>query len=155
VDYPFDTTPTAVHLALHGVLERHPRVRIMLAHAGGFLPYAAYRVAQLATAVRPQGPSPESLLASFKQFYFDTALSSGSEALHSLRTFAAAGRIFYGSDFLYGPAAAVGTAFNSMLDGNHTLSREEKAAVNEGNAQRVLRQRRQLAAANFRGSRML
>lgn len=92
VDYPFDTTRTAVHLALHGVLERYPRVRIILAHAGGFLPYAAHRFAKLAASVRPQGPSPERLLASFKQFYFDTALSSSSEQLHSLRTFAGASR---------------------------------------------------------------
>jgi 6-methylsalicylate decarboxylase len=141
VDYPFDTTRTAVHLALHGVLERHPRVRIILAHAGGFLPYAAHRFAKLAAAVQPQGPSPESLLASFKKFYFDTALSSGSEALHCLRTFAGAGRILYGSDFPYAPAA-VGTAFTSMLDGNDALSAEEKAAINQGNAQRVFGRRR-------------
>jgi predicted TIM-barrel fold metal-dependent hydrolase len=136
VDYPFDTTRTAVHLAIHGVLERYPRVRIILAHAGGFLPYAAHRFAKLAAAVRPEGPSPESLLATFKQFYFDTALSSGSEALHSLRSFAGAGHILYGSDFPYAPAA-VGAAFTSMLDGNDTLSVQEKAAINQGNAQRV------------------
>jgi 6-methylsalicylate decarboxylase len=137
VDYPFDTTRTAVHLALHGVLERYPRVRIILAHAGGFLPYAAHRFARLAATVRPQGPSAESLLASFKRFYFDTALSSGSEALQSLRSFAGAGRILYGSDFPYAPAA-VGQAFTGMLDGNDMLSAEEKAAINQGNAQQVL-----------------
>jgi predicted TIM-barrel fold metal-dependent hydrolase len=136
VDYPFDTTRTAVHLALHGVLEKYPRVRIILAHAGGFLPYAAHRFAKLAAAVRPQGPSAESLLASFKQFYFDTALSSGSEQLQSLRSFAGASRILYGSDFPYAPAA-VGAAFTSMLDGNEALFAEEKAAINRGNAERI------------------
>jgi 6-methylsalicylate decarboxylase len=140
VDYPFDTTRTAVHLAVHGVLERYPRLRVILAHAGGFLPYAAHRFARLAAAVRPQGPSPESLLASFKQFYFDTALSSGSEAIHSLRSFAGAGRILFGSDFPYAPAA-VGAAFTSLLDASDTLSAEEKAAINHGNAQRVFGRR--------------
>jgi 6-methylsalicylate decarboxylase len=38
VDYPFDTTRTAVQLVLNGIVDRYPGARIILAHAGGFLP---------------------------------------------------------------------------------------------------------------------
>ena len=57
VDYPFDTTRTAVQLVLNGVVARSPRVKIILSHAGGFVPYAAHRFAELAPAVRPNVPA--------------------------------------------------------------------------------------------------
>ena len=58
VDYPFDTTRTAVQLVLNGVVDRYRGARIILAHAGGFLPYASHRFAELA---RVFGPVVQSL----------------------------------------------------------------------------------------------
>src|SRR6201987_4538691 len=46
VDVLLDTTRSAVQLVLNGTLGRYPATRIILAHAGGFLPYAAMRFAQ-------------------------------------------------------------------------------------------------------------
>jgi len=76
VDYPFDTTRTAVQLVLNGVVDRYPRVHIILAHAGGFVPYASHRFAELARVFRPEAAKPVDILASFQRFHFDTALSS-------------------------------------------------------------------------------
>src|SRR6266478_2118180 len=83
VDYPFDTTRTAVQLVLNGIVNRYPRARIILAHAGGFLPYAAHRFAELAHVFRPDAARPADILASFQRFYLDTALSSSPAALPS------------------------------------------------------------------------
>ncbi len=83
VDYPFDTTRTAVHMVVQGVLHRYRRVRFILPHAGGFLPYTAHRFAELTAAVRPSSPTASELLESFKRFMFDTALSSGPATLPS------------------------------------------------------------------------
>lgn len=58
-----------------------------LAHASGFVPYVAMRFAELAGLFRPDLPDPDRLLASFRRFYFDTALSSGA-ALPTLEAFA-------------------------------------------------------------------
>jgi aminocarboxymuconate-semialdehyde decarboxylase len=38
VDYPFATTRTAVQLVLNGIVDRYPGARIILSHAGGFVP---------------------------------------------------------------------------------------------------------------------
>jgi 6-methylsalicylate decarboxylase len=76
VDYPFDTTRAAVQLVLEGVVDRYPHVRIILSHAGGFLPYASHRFAQLARHFRPDAASPADMLAKFQRFYFDTALNA-------------------------------------------------------------------------------
>jgi 6-methylsalicylate decarboxylase len=67
VDYPFDTTRAAVQLVLNGILERYPGMRIILAHAGGFLPYASHRFAELARVFRPDAARPDDILASFQR----------------------------------------------------------------------------------------
>ena len=68
--------------ALHGVLEKYPRVRIILVSCRRFSALRGHiGFAKLAAAVRPQGPSAGELaLASFTQFYFDTALVLGLRA---------------------------------------------------------------------------
>jgi aminocarboxymuconate-semialdehyde decarboxylase len=55
-DFPFETTRTAVQLVLNGVRDRHPGARIILSHAGGFLPYASLRFAELARVFNPDAP---------------------------------------------------------------------------------------------------
>ncbi len=114
VDYPFDTTRTAVQIVLSGLLGRYPDLKIILSHAGGFLPYASHRFAELAKAIRP-GLSASDLLTQFKRFYFDTALSGSAASMPSLEAFAAPGHILYGSDFPYAPAS-VGRSFTGKLD---------------------------------------
>ncbi|MGH7290872.1 MAG: amidohydrolase family protein, partial [Myxococcota bacterium] len=42
-DFLLDTTRAAVRLAVSGTLDRCPDLRVILSHAGGFVPYAAYR----------------------------------------------------------------------------------------------------------------
>jgi aminocarboxymuconate-semialdehyde decarboxylase len=133
IDYPFDTTRTAVQLVLNGVPGRYPNIRFILSHAGGFLPYAAHRFAELASAVRPEGPTPGQILAAFKRFYFDTALSSGPAAMPSFQAFAGVSKILYGSDYPYAPAS-VGASFTDKLDADDGLSAAEHVAINRANA---------------------
>jgi len=145
VDYPFDTTRTAVQLVLSGVVARSPRVKIILSHAGGFVPYAAHRFAELAPAVRPDVPPAPALIESFRSFYFDTALSSGPASLLALQSFARPGHILYGSDFPYAPAS-VGAAFTAKLD-SFDLPRSVRAAINNGGAQQIFARLRETVAA--------
>ena len=88
VDYPFATTRVAVQLVLNGIMDKFQEVKIILAHAGGFVPYAAHRFAELAHVFRPDAPSAQNLIKSFQRFYFDTALASSSTALPSLEALA-------------------------------------------------------------------
>jgi aminocarboxymuconate-semialdehyde decarboxylase len=133
VDYPFDTTRTAVQLVLNGIVDRYPGARIILAPAGGFLPYASHRFAALARVFRPDAAKPADILASFQRFYFDTALSSGPAAMPSLKAFAGSGRILFGSDFPYAPAG-VAASFTAKLDTYDGLTVDEHRAINHGNA---------------------
>ncbi|MDR8038692.1 2-hydroxy-1-naphthoic acid nonoxidative decarboxylase [Burkholderia cenocepacia] len=132
LDYPFDTTRTTVQLVLNGVIARHPNVRIILSHAGGFLPYTAYRFAELAPGVRNDVANRDGLLDLLRTFYFDTALSAPS-ALPSLTAFAQPDRMLYGSDFPYAPPA-VSTSFTHAQDAYAALGADRHAAINHANA---------------------
>ena len=131
-DFPFQTTRTGVQLVLNGILDRYPGVRIILSHAGGFLPYAALRFAELARVSQPGAPSPDAILASMRRFYFDTALSSGP-ALPTLKAFADPGHILFGTDSPYDHG--VSAAFTAALDADDSLTADDQAAISHRSAQ--------------------
>jgi 6-methylsalicylate decarboxylase len=133
VDYPFDTTRTAVQLVLNGIVDQYAGARIILAHAGGFVPFASHRFAQLARVFRPEAAKPADILASFQRFYFDTALSSSPAALPSLKAFARNGHILFGTDFPFAPAD-VAAYFTTKLDTYESLTADEQTAISHGNA---------------------
>ena len=133
VDFTFDTTRTAVQLALNGVMSRHADVKVILSHAGGFLPYVAHRVAVTAATVKP-ALTADAVLADLRRFHFDTALSASPTALPSLLAFAAPGHVLYGSDWPFAPVAA-GAYFNGRLEGYRDWRPGQLHAVRRGNAQ--------------------
>ncbi|MGK5728545.1 amidohydrolase family protein [Streptomyces sp. URMC 124] len=135
VDFPYDTTRTALHLVVNGVPRRHPRIRMILPHAGGFLPYAAHRFAS-AGRLRP-GITPEDVLADLRRFYFDTAFAAGPATLPSLLAFASPERILYGSDFPMVPEEW-GTGYDAALDTHRHWAPGQLHAVNRGNAEALL-----------------
>ncbi|MCE3034611.1 amidohydrolase family protein [Streptomyces sp. CMSTAAHL-2] len=132
VDFPFDTTRTALHMTVNGVMGRHTRMKVILSHAGGFLPYAAWRFT-LGAQFNP-GTTPESILADLRRFYFDTALSASPSALPSLLAFAAPGHVLYGSDSPFA-AEEHGRLFDAMLDGYDGYEPGGLDAINRGSAE--------------------
>jgi aminocarboxymuconate-semialdehyde decarboxylase len=136
VEYPYETTRNAVHMVATGVMDRYPHVKIILSHAGGFLPYAVHRFAEPGPVLNPKGPTAAELLDKFRLFYFDTALT-GTAAFPSLMAFAGSDRVLYGSDFCYAPPA-LGKIFTAQLDAYHVLSDDQKTSINHGNAKRIL-----------------
>ena len=132
-DFLLDTTRAAINLVLHGVPRRYPRLRIILAHAGGFLPYAAYRISTLANVVDPK-VSAADMLDDLSAFYFDTALSGSPTVLPSLLAFARPGHILFGSDWPYAPSKTVGY-FTGNLDAYAGLDEAAHAAINRRSAE--------------------
>jgi predicted TIM-barrel fold metal-dependent hydrolase len=112
VDFLLDTTRAATNLVRNGVVRRFPDLKIILAHAGGFVPYAAERIAM--TLALTNERSLTEALDDLRSFYFDTALST-PYALPSLLTFAQPGHVLYGSDWPYAPNSVV-DLFTKQLD---------------------------------------
>ena len=113
-------------------MRRYRALKIILSHAGGFVPYASHRLAAAITA-ETQRP-PFEVLDDFASFYFDTALSGSPAALPSLLAFAKPGHVLFGSDWPYAPPIAVGY-FTAQLDAYGALDADGHAAIDRGNAE--------------------
>jgi len=100
IEFVFDTTRAVTNLVYSGTLERCPDIRFIVAHAGGTVPYLAYRISmgQIMLPGVPQG-----VMTYLKQFYYDTALSANPGALRSLQELVDASHILFGSDYPFAP----------------------------------------------------
>jgi predicted TIM-barrel fold metal-dependent hydrolase len=117
IDYPHETTRTAMDLVLSGTKRRHPNCKMILSHGGGTMPYLATRVANLVKGT-PMGKTnllPSEILEDCKSFYFDLALCGSHHTMRLLLDFASHDRILYGSDFPYAGEEGV-RAFSNELD---------------------------------------
>jgi len=96
---PLETSIAAGHLILSGVMESFPRLKILLAHGGGALPYLRGRLDR-GFQMRPEINQMISQLPSayLKRFYFDT-LTHDPAVLRGLVEFAGADRVLLGSDY--------------------------------------------------------
>lgn len=98
VGFCMDTTLAASRLVFSGVLERFPRVKFILSHLGGALPYLAERI-ERGWRVFPelQGSIPRSPVEYFKMMYLDT-VNFDPNALMCGLGFAGSDRLILGSD---------------------------------------------------------
>jgi predicted TIM-barrel fold metal-dependent hydrolase len=118
-------------LVSNGIRSRYPDIRFILSHAGGFVPYASYRMAVAITG--DTGRSWADVLDDFSSFYFDTALSSSAAALPTLLAFAKPGHITFGSDWPFAPTAA-GKLFAAGLETYPGIDAGTRAAIERTNA---------------------
>lgn len=140
MEYLFDTTRAAANLLLSGATERFPGIKFILAHAGGTLPYFAWRLAAapVIDATMPQWPR-EKYLAGLRHFWYDNALSCGHTTMGALKTVADPGRILFGSDWPFVPPALVAEEIRTHCEpGLH--SEAERAAIDRGNALKLFPQ---------------
>jgi predicted TIM-barrel fold metal-dependent hydrolase len=128
-DFLLDTTRAAIRLAGSGTLERCPNVRIILSHSGGFVPFAAYRIAAAASPRRDFADGIEQL----RKFYFDIALSGTPAALPSLLALARPDHILFATDWPYATDAVAGM-FTSMYE-SYALGDGLRASIDRGNAE--------------------
>ena len=134
MEYLFDTTRAAANLLLSGTLDRFPRIRFILAHAGGVLPYFSWRlsVAPMIDPRLPQWPR-ERILGGLRRFWYDMALSPGAQTMGALKTVAAPEQIVFGSDWPFANARVVAEALTAHTDPDlHNLA--ERTAIDRGNA---------------------
>lgn len=133
IDYPHETTRTAVDLIVSGTMKKHPNVKVILSHAGGSLPYLATRAAHLTYDTKLSSKSPEEFIDEARSFYFDLALSGNPLTLDLLLKFAKPGHVLYGSDFPYAPTATINTHVK-MLD-EYEMDQELSYSVARGAAE--------------------
>ena len=136
---PMETTIAASHLIFDGVLQRHPKLKVILPHAGGYLAHYwarmdhAYRArADCRTAIKR---SPSSYL---KKMYFDT-IAFAPAMLRQMVDQYGAKQVLLGSDYPYDMGVDDPVGFVGSVPG---LKRDERSLIEGGNAARLLKIRR-------------
>jgi aminocarboxymuconate-semialdehyde decarboxylase len=136
VGNPSETTLAAGALLLGGVLERFPRLRVLLVHGGGFLPYQLGRLRRGFQAAPPAYKaratrSPEQFISSL---YFDTILHDPGALRYLIETVGVS-QVVVGTDYPFPIQDADPQTLLAQVD---NLTPEDRQAIQTRNAERLL-----------------
>jgi predicted TIM-barrel fold metal-dependent hydrolase len=133
MEYLFDTTRAVVNLIFTRAIARFPRIRFILPHAGGLVPYFAWRlsVAPMIDKRLPQ-LTREQLLCDLRHFWYDNALSPGEQTFGSLDRVASPERIVFGTDFPFANPEVIDEMMRTYESG--FLPDARRAAIDRLNA---------------------
>ena len=103
LEFTFDTTRATFSLVWNGTVERFPNIRFILSHAGGTVPFLAWRMSLLDLSPQMKERAPEGARHYLRRFYYDTALSANPHALRSLGELVPPSQVLFGSDYPFAP----------------------------------------------------
>jgi aminocarboxymuconate-semialdehyde decarboxylase len=135
VGFPLDTTLAAAKLVFAGVFARFPRIRWVLSHLGGAIPYLAERLDRGFHAFRECRANLEQPPSEYlRQLYYDT-VNFDPAALQLAISFAGTDHILAGSDYPHqiGSIPAMLQAIRGL-----PISEHDKAAILGRNAAGLL-----------------
>jgi 6-methylsalicylate decarboxylase len=132
IEFVFDTTRAVANLISSGTMERFPDIRFILSHAGGTVPYIAWRLQLADFVLDKEHKFPQGTLHYLKQFYYDTALSPSPYMLGSMRALVGVERLLFGSDFPFAPELLVHAEVGELS--SLGLDDAEQAAIASNNA---------------------
>ena len=132
---PLDTTVALAHIVFGGVLERHPRLKFVAAHGGGYMGHYPARMDH-AYRVRPECHDHITRAPShyMKKIYYDTMVFSEQQLMHLVNRWGAE-RVVIGADYPYDMGYYKPVAFVERAKG---LTRKQKDAIIGANAARLL-----------------
>jgi len=132
MEYVFDTTRAAVNMVFSGAIERFPRIRLVLAHAGGLMPYFAWRLSiSPMIDARLEQLSPAEIYARLGRFWYDNALSPTAETLACVERIAPTGHVVFGSDWPFANARVIAEAVKTYEAVE--LPQAQRGAIDRGN----------------------
>lgn len=134
VQYIYDATVTVGSLVFGGVLDRFPKLNLILAHGGGFFPYQIGRFDRIYRNQNDPEPPAQPPSAYLTRFWYDTILHSPS-ALGYLRELVGTENLLLGTDY---PFPVDDPEPLQSLE-NAGFSPEQVAQVSGGNARRLFK----------------
>ncbi len=147
IGWLYDTVSAMTRLIFSGVFDRHPDIKIVTHHLGGFAPYASERIREgfdkwLKAAHARNEPVPVARHPHdyFHQFYADTITIGSVPALRCGLDFFGTDRVMFATDMPFdtqGGRKYVEVALKAMQEID--LPAANKAAIFEHNARRVFR----------------
>jgi aminocarboxymuconate-semialdehyde decarboxylase len=132
---PFESAIAAAHLIFGGVLDRFPKLEVVLPHAGGAFPWLVGRLNRGWEKRQDLKHIQQSPLGYLRRFYYDT-VGYSDDVLDYLVRVVGADRILMGSDYCF-PIAYERPV--DIVTKHPALSAEHKRAICETNAARLLK----------------
>jgi len=132
---PLDTTIALHYLIFDGVLERHPKLKILAVHGGGYLPAYCGRIDH-AWGARSDahGDLPHPPTSYLKKIYFDTVVFTPHQLAELVRLYGA-DHVIMGTDYPFDMADYDPIGHVASTDGFDAAT---IAAIAGGNARRLL-----------------
>jgi aminocarboxymuconate-semialdehyde decarboxylase len=131
---PLETTVATAHLIFDGVMERHPKLKVVLPHAGGYLAHYwarmdhAWKARPDCRTVLKKKPS-----SSLEKFYFDTIAFDPGMLGHLVERFGA-DHVLLGTDYPYDMGVEDPVGFVSKAK----LGKKQEEQIMGRNAARLL-----------------
>jgi len=147
IGWPYDTVAAMTRLAFSGIFDRHPHIKIVTHHLGGFAPYLSERIREgydkllkAARAANEPVPLKKHPHDYFHDFYADTITIGSVPALACGLEFFGVDRVLFATDMpfdLHGGLKYVEVALQAMetLD----ASADDKDKIFERNARTIFR----------------
>jgi len=139
VEFPFDTARNITNGLYTGFFQRHPGLRLILAHCGGALPTLGWRIGE--HTVMGRGPhdadiDPTHVAEVLRGLYYETALAGSRNSLLPTLEVTTADHILLGTDW---PAAPEPTVVRNIanLTNFDGFTREQLRGVERNNALRL------------------
>jgi predicted TIM-barrel fold metal-dependent hydrolase len=139
VEFPFDTARNITNGLYSGFFQRHPGLRLILAHCGGALPTLGWRIGE--HTVMGRGPhdadiDPTHVAAVLHGLYYETALAGSRNSLLPTLAVTTADPILFGTDW---PAAPEPTVIHNIanLTSFDGFTTEQLHGVERDNALRL------------------
>ena len=149
IEAPFDTTRAITNMIFTGAMDRYKKTKFILSHAGGALPFLAWRIALLEYQqtkkslkfqaiydflMTKRGPSAG--LNALSRLYYDTAVAANPMALRSVQELVDSSHILFGTDYVWGQSWLT-PIFIKALKEYGGFNEQDLAAVESGNANRL------------------
>ncbi|MFC1873950.1 amidohydrolase family protein [Chloroflexota bacterium] len=149
IEARFDTTRAITNMIYNGVMDRYKKIKFILSHAGGAVPFLAWTIALLEYQqtkkslkfpalydflMTKRGPSAG--LNALSRLYFDTAVAANPMALRSVQELVDSSHILFGTDYVWGQPWLT-PIFIKALKEYDGFNEQDLAAVESGNANRL------------------
>lgn len=114
-EYPVETTRAVINMVAHNVMVRYPHIKIIVPHAGSFLPYAVPRLKGSYPLLVQQGLIESvDIDGNLSKLYYDLAGGPSLQTIKMLLSITTPDHLLYGSDYPFVPTAALERVIGRM-----------------------------------------
>ncbi len=104
-EYPAETTRAVLNMIAHNVMTRHPNIKVVVPHAGSFMPYAVPRLkGGYPLLLQKELTEPIDIDGNLSRLYYDLAGGPSAQAVKMLLTVTTPDHILFGTDYPFVPA---------------------------------------------------